>query len=223
MVTKISKLKSFGIFQDFAWNDLTTFKRKNLIYGLNYSGKTTLSKLFQNLEFKDKNRNFQGAEFEIITSQEDTNISHNQDDIENFGFEVKVFNAQYIKRIFTWDIPNSDFKPISFYLGDPSGELDKKIKYLNKQIEQLENIRDNRYQIRIDDFNDYTKSNGKFSVKAKEIIKNYLNNKLDQNQLNKATILKITNAIKGDLDKHILSEKDRDKTKEEAIAENTFE
>ena len=66
MITKISKLKGFGIFQDFTWNDLTTFKKKNLIYGLNYSGKTTLSKLFQNLEFKDKNRHFQGSEFEII-------------------------------------------------------------------------------------------------------------------------------------------------------------
>lgn len=223
MVTKISKLKSFGIFQDFTWNGLTKFKRKNLIYGLNYSGKTTLSKLFQNLEFKDKNRNFQGAEFEIITTQEDTNTSQNQNDIENFGFEVKVFNAQYIKRIFTWDIPNSDFKPISFYLGDPSGKLDKKIKHLNKQIEQLENIRDNRYQIRIDDFNDYTKSGGKFSVKAKEIRKNYLNNKLDQNKLNKGVIEQITNTIKDDLDKHILPEKVKDKIKEEAIAENTFE
>lgn len=223
MITKISKLKSFGIFQDFAWNGLNTFKRKNLIYGLNYSGKTTLSKLFQNLEFKDKNRNFQGAEFEIITTQEDTNKNHNQDDIENFGFDVKVFNAQYIKRIFTWDIPNSDFKPISFYLGDPSGELDKKIKHLNKQIGQLENIRDNRYQIRIDDFNDYTKQGGKFSAKAKDIRANYIDNKIDQNKLNKGIIEQITNAIKDNLDNHILSEKDKDKTKEEAIAENTFE
>ncbi|MDH7914617.1 AAA family ATPase [Winogradskyella sp. SYSU M77433] len=223
MITKISKLKSFGIFQDFAWNDLTTFKRKNLIYGLNYSGKTTLSKLFQNLEFKDKNRHFQEAEFEIITTKEDTNTSHNQDYIENFDFEVKVFNAQYIKRIFTWDIPNSDFKPISFYLGDPSGELAKKIKQLDKQITQLENIRDNRYQIRIDKFNNYTKSGGRFSAKAKDIRKNYLNNKLDQNELNKGVIEQITNAIKDDLNKHILSEKIKDKTKEEAVAENTFE
>ena len=56
MITKINKIKDFGIFQNFAWDGLDSFTKKNLIYGWNYSGKTTLSKLFQNLEFKDKNK-----------------------------------------------------------------------------------------------------------------------------------------------------------------------
>src|SRR5690554_2838402 len=187
MITKINRLKGFGIFEDFKWNGLGSFKKKNLIYGWNYSGKTTFSKLFQNLEFKDKNRNFQGAEFEIIITKEETSSSHSQDDIENFDFEVKVFNAEYIKRVFTWDIPNSDIEPISFYLGDPSGELDKKIKHLDRKVSQLKNIRDNRYLTIINDFDNYNKSNGKFSAKAKDIRENYLGNRLDQNKLHKGT------------------------------------
>jgi len=223
MINKINKLKKFGIYKNFSWNGLDDFKKKNLIYGWNYSGKTTLSKLFQNLEFKDKNKYFSGAEFNFTTENDKTEKNHTQNDLENFPYTVKVFNANYIKRVFTFDDPNSDFQPISFYLGDPSGELDSKIKNLDKKKSQLENIRDNRYQKIINDFNNYNKTNGKFSIKAKEIRENYLDNKLDQNKLNKAVVKRITDNVKTDLSKHILSDTNRDKTKLEAIAENTFE
>jgi wobble nucleotide-excising tRNase len=223
MINKINKLKGFGIYQDFSWNGLDNFKNKNLIYGWNYSGKTTLSKLFQNIEFRDKNKYFSGAEFSFTTEKDkvETNYTHN--DLENFPYVVKVFNANYIKRVFTFDEPNSDIQPISFYLGDPSGELDNKIKELDKKKTQLENIRDNRYQKVIDDFNNYNKTSGKFSKKAKDIRENYLDNKLDQNKLNKAIIEKIADNIKNDLSKNILSDTDRDKTKLKALAENTFD
>ena len=116
-----------------------------------------------------------------------------------------------------------DIEPISFYLGDPSGELVKKIKKLDKNKTQLENIRNNRYQKIINEFSNFNKANGKFSAKAKEIRENYLNNKLDQNQLNKGVIQQITDKVKDDLSKYILSDAERDKAKSEAIAENTFD
>jgi wobble nucleotide-excising tRNase len=222
MIVKINKLQNFGIFQNFSWDNLDDFKNKNLIYGWNYSGKTTLSKLFQNLEFKDKGKYFSGSEFNITTKKNNISTKYGQNDLENFPYDVKVFNTNYIKRIFTWDEPHSDIQPILFYLGDPSGNLDKQIKVLDKKKDQLENIRDNRYQKVINEFNNYNKSNGKFSTKAKEIRENYLDNKLDQNKLNKGVIRQITDNIKSDLSKHILSNTDRDKTKSEAIAENTF-
>jgi wobble nucleotide-excising tRNase len=223
MITKINKLKNFGIFQNFSWSDLDNFKKINLIYGWNYSGKTTLSKLFQILEFKDSDKYFEGSEFNITTEQNEVIANHNQSDLDSFPFAVKVFNTNYIKRIFTFDEPNSDIQPISFYLGDPSGELDKKIKKLDKKTNQLENIRDNRYQKIVEKFKNYNKASGKFSEKAKDIRENYLDNKLDQNKLNKAVIQQITYDVKTDLPKYILSASDKDKTKIEALAENTFE
>lgn len=223
MITKINKLKDFGIFQNLSWNGLDNFKKKNLIYGWNYSGKTTLSKLFQNLEFKEKDKYFSGSEFDITTEKEEASTNHSQNDLENFPYNVKVFNTNYIKRIFTWDNPQSDIQPISFYLGDPSGNLDKQIKVLDKKKDQLENIRDNRYQKVIDGFNNFDKSNGKFSAKAKEIRENYLDNQLDQNQLSKREIKLIVDRVKGDLSKNILSNTERDKTKTEATAVNTFD
>lgn len=223
MIKKINRLKKFGIYKDFSWNDLDNFKQKNLIYGWNYSGKTTLSKLFQSLEFRDKTKYFSNAEFSLTIEKNNTETIHTQDNLGNFPYDIKVFNANYIKRVFTFDLPNSDIQPISFYLGDPSGELDEKIKKLNKKISQLENIRDNRYQKTINQFSDYNKKNGKFTSKAKEIRENYLDNKLDQNNLNKAKVKQITDKIKSDLSKYILSETEKEKTKSKAITENTFE
>ena len=223
MITKINKLKDFGIFQNFSWNGLDDLKKKNLIYGWNYSGKTTLSKLFQVLEYGDKYRLFPGSEFDITTEKDGISTNYTQNDIENFPFNVKVFNTQYIKDVFISEDMDSDIEPISFYLGDPSGELVKKIKKLNKKKAQLEHIRDNRYQKRINEFSNFNKANGKFSAKAKDIRENYLDNKLDQNQLNKGVIQQITDQVKDDLVKHILSDADRDKAKSDAIAENTFD
>lgn len=223
MITKINKLKKFGIFENFSWNDLDNFKKKNLIYGWNYSGKTTLSKLFQGINHGEKHWIFPTSEFEITTEKEGVSTNYKKDDLENFPYDVKVFNSQYIKDVFISDDMDLDIQPISFYLGDTSGELDKKIKLLNKKKGQLENIRDNRYQKIINDFQNYNKTNGKFSAKAKDIRENYLDNKLDQNKLNKAIILQITEQVKGSLSTHILSESDKEKTKSEATTENTFE
>ena len=223
MITKINKLKKFGIFQNFSWNDLDNFKKKNLIYGWNYSGKTTLSKLFQGINHREKHWIFPTSEFEITTEKEGIITNYRKNDLENFPYDIKVFNSQYVKDVFISDDMDLDINPISFYLGDTSGELDKKIKYLNKKKKQLENIRDNRYQKTIDYFEDYNKPSGKFSAKAKEIRENYLDNKLDQNKLNKATILQLTEQVKGNLSSYILSKIDKEKTKSEAIAENIFE
>ena len=223
MITKINKLKNFGIFNVFTWNSLDNFKKKNLIYGWNYSGKTTLSKLFQGLEYRDKYRLFPASEFDLTTEKDGASTNHTQNDLENFPYDVKVLNTQYIKDVFISDDMDLDVEPISFYLGDPSGELVKKIKNLDKKREQLENIRDNRYQKIIDEFGNFNKASGKFSAKAKEIRENYLDNKLDQNKLNKAVIQQITDNVKNDLSKHILSDIDKDKTKSEAVAENIFD
>lgn len=53
MITKILKLKNFGIFHDFSWEiNLPEFKKFNLIYGWNRSGKTTISRIFTSCEKK---------------------------------------------------------------------------------------------------------------------------------------------------------------------------
>jgi wobble nucleotide-excising tRNase len=223
MIKKITKLKRFGIFQNYSWGAIDDFKHKDLIYGWNYSGKTTLSKLFQILEFKDKNKYFNGSEFEISIDDNGTEKQVNQDNLVTFPFFVKVFNSEYTKRIFTWDEPKSGFNPIAFYLGDPAGDLKTKIKKLEKINERLINLRDNKYKSIVDAFESYDKQGGKFTDKAKDIRDNYLQGIFDQNKLNKSHIKEIADVVKGNLVQHILSSTDRDTTKAEATALKKFD
>jgi len=44
MLGKIDRIRKFGIFDDFSGGNLQEFCDFNLIYGFNYSGKTTLSR-----------------------------------------------------------------------------------------------------------------------------------------------------------------------------------
>jgi len=220
VIKKISKLKDFGIFQNFTWNDLDDFKKKNLIYGWNYSGKTTLSKLFQVLEFKDKDKFFSGAEFQVDTEQ---NGNFTQSNVQDFPFIVKVFNTDYIKRIFTWDAPNSDIVPISFYLGDPAGDIIRKIKKLEKKNTRLEFIKTNKCESIVKSFRDYYKSAGKFSDKAKEIREDYLPRLLQSHEFNKSHFKAIADNVKNGLDSYILSEDEKEEIKHEALAQKTFE
>jgi wobble nucleotide-excising tRNase len=222
MITQLNKLKRFGIYQNYTWGEIDDFKKKNLVYGWNYSGKTTLSKLFQILEFKDKNRCFSGAEIEISVN-DGTTKTYNQDTLNSFPFAVKVFNSEYIKRIFTWDEPKSGFSPISFYLGDTAGGLKDKIKKLETINERLALLRENKYKPIIDTFENYNKTNGHFSRKAKDVRDNYLPGIFDPTTFDKGHFKTIVDKVKVNLDGFILSATERDITKREAQAENKFD
>lgn len=222
MITQINKLKYFGIYQNYTWGAIDDFKKKNLVYGWNYSGKTTLSKLFQVLEFKDKNRYFNKAEIEI-TVNDGTTKTFNQDTLHSFPFYVKVFNSEYIKRIFSWDEPKSGFSPISFYLGDTAGDLKKKIKKLETINERLDFLCEKKYKSIIVDFDNFNKTNGLFSRKAKEIRDNYLPGVFNPTTFDKGHFKSIVDEVKANLDDYILKDSERDTTKKEALAENKFE
>jgi len=126
MITKVNKIKDFGIFKNFTWDvSINPFKKQNLIYGWNYSGKTTFSKLFNNLDKKSK-IHFPTSEytFEIELNTE----TFTQEQLANFPYLIKVFNSFYVKNIFSWDKENSDgFEPILFYLGDEAGNIQPKL------------------------------------------------------------------------------------------------
>ena len=50
-ISRITRLRSCGVFRNFTWpSDLPEFGGYNLIYGWNWTGKTTLSRLFRDLE-----------------------------------------------------------------------------------------------------------------------------------------------------------------------------
>ena len=66
MIRRIQQIKAFGVFADYQWpSSLPEFKQFNLIYGWNYSGKTTLSRVFRCFEQKQPHVDFAGAQVQL--------------------------------------------------------------------------------------------------------------------------------------------------------------
>lgn len=102
MITKIKKLKNYGIFKDFNGEATRDFGKINLIYGWNGSGKSTLSKVFESLE---KRRNLQASvdpscEFSVALAE---NILTTEKNITQSTAAVRTFNAGFIKENIDWD------------------------------------------------------------------------------------------------------------------------
>ncbi|WP_108819575.1 AAA family ATPase [Pseudovibrio sp. Alg231-02] len=102
MYRKIDKVEKFGVFKNFSWDDSVIakgtepdeFKKLNVIYGRNYSGKTTLSRMFRAIELGNWPEKYDEASFAII---DDGGIHHQyskQAVIQNEN--VRVYNKDFV-------------------------------------------------------------------------------------------------------------------------------
>ena len=151
MITRISKLKNFGIFHNFIWKKTKppNFKKFNLIYGWNRSGKTTFSRVFSSCEKNctyDKDRFNQypeEGEFEIET---DDGTTVKSADVGTCILPIRVFNRDFIYDNISFD-PSNSCNPI-VYVSEEDIESKKRLKDLKSERkgldEKLEKIRKKR-------------------------------------------------------------------------------
>lgn len=129
MIKSIQRLRKFGVFQDFSKTaGLSDFREKNIIYGWNYSGKTTLSRLFATLGSRTPNVDFGAATFSILDQQ---NQSVTEATLSTCNKIIDVFNSDFIASNLSWT--GSDFQPI-LLLGKDAAEAEKKIAPLNDYL-----------------------------------------------------------------------------------------
>ena len=132
-ITKISKITNFAVFQNFEWDKsvknkagtVQEFKDINIFYGRNYSGKTTLSRIFRSFETGTVSDKYENPQFEI-TLEDNTKIT--QSDIkvrQNF----RVFNSDFIDENLSFiHDENGTVKPFAITLGGDNNALLTEIK-----------------------------------------------------------------------------------------------
>lgn len=125
-------IKKYGSYQDFVWrkdDDNFKFNKLNIIYGHNYSGKTTLSRIFQTLEKREHHNDYPDGDYDF-TFDDGTKI--NSCEINNFSLDyvVRVFNSDFIKENLGW-LHNRDgsIQPFAI-LGSDNIEIRDEIKTL---------------------------------------------------------------------------------------------
>lgn len=129
-------IKKYGSYQEFVWrkgDDKFKFNKLNIIYGHNYSGKTTLSRIFQTLEKRNQHNDYPDVDYDITF---DNGTKINSRDINNFSsdYVVRVFNSDFIKENLGW-LHNRDgsIQPFAILGSDNVGIRDE-IKELELEL-----------------------------------------------------------------------------------------
>ena len=142
MITKINKIKDFGVFKNFSGASLPEFKTFNLIYGWNYSGKTTLSRVFKCFEKGQVHEDYKSATFEFEGQ------SGKYDNLLRIKPNIKVFNSDFIKENLKWD--SDKIEPI-FILGKENIDLQEELSQkeialgiFTEELSDFENSKDEK-------------------------------------------------------------------------------
>lgn len=139
MISCITKIKDCSSFVDFRPSaDLPEFKRYNLIYGWNGSGKTSFSRVLRSFELGEnyytQPQRFPEFEFKLKNGN-----SIDQNDLTVFP-NIRVFNKDFIEdSVFCTGGP----KPI-FFLGKESKEDKEKITKIEGELLGLKKDRDSK-------------------------------------------------------------------------------
>jgi wobble nucleotide-excising tRNase len=131
MITKVNRIRDFGVFRNFSWQAaIPDFKQFNLIYGWNYSGKTTLSRVFRCFELAALHENYLAATFELEDGD-----GNKFDQAFTTPPVIRVFNSDFIRKNLQWE--NENIEPI-FMLGEENAELQTNLTNKKSEIETAE-------------------------------------------------------------------------------------
>lgn len=131
MIKKINAIKKIGVFDDFHWVDLPDLTVKNILYGWNYSGKTTLSRVFACMENKSLNSYYPEGEFNLELTNDEVHSNYTHSNISECAIIVRVFNEDFKEKNISWN--GQEFNPI-LLLGEESIETQAKIDELKAKL-----------------------------------------------------------------------------------------
>jgi len=123
MIKGIAKIKGLGVYENYTKPaGAQDFGVKNLIYGWNYSGKTTISRLFAQLESKALNHDLSGCSFTFETDGDPITEAN----FVQSNLTVRVFNSDFVRN--NLNFTGQSFKPI-LLLGKESEEAQQKLDH----------------------------------------------------------------------------------------------
>lgn len=136
-IKRINKATDFGSYLSFSWDTQNTedFKRYNLLYGWNYSGKTTLSRMFAFLQKPELPEPITGH-FEVTIEKPDGNTATIDSRSHQGALPVRVFNRDFVIANFEQE----HNAPAVHILGESVRHLRDEIKKRNKQIERQKTL-----------------------------------------------------------------------------------
>ena len=132
-IKRINSIKNVAVFQDFCWatsvrdggNNIAEFKKINILYGRNYSGKTTLSRIFRALETGLISDKYSSPEFQL--SFEGGSIV-TQNSLNTHDQVIRVFNEDFIKDNLRFIVDDEQAINAFAILGEDNTKLEEEIE-----------------------------------------------------------------------------------------------
>jgi wobble nucleotide-excising tRNase len=164
MIKKI-EIGNFGIFSNFSWDStLPEFKKHNLIYGWNYSGKSTFARILRCYEINKRHEDYEDAIFSIVDDT-GTIIGSTGEDLKKL-INIKVFCTDFVRDNLAQLVdPNTQNEPI-LILGEENVILQKE---LDDKKQQLIVLNDAQSQLKNNKIQFEVNIDNKLSEKAREV------------------------------------------------------
>ncbi|WP_297201575.1 AAA family ATPase [uncultured Pluralibacter sp.] len=181
---------SFGSFTDLSWknslkdagNNVQNFKRLNILYGRNYSGKTTLSRIFRALETGRIPHNYVDPNFTIRGDKGDVT----QVGLAGHGYDVRVYNRDFVSDNLSFLVNQTDGEIKTFAIvGEKNKEIEDAITAIQTRLGSVESKAGLRHELEAKKKErDRTKDNHKNASDALEgKLRSHANNKIKQNRI----------------------------------------
>ena len=234
MIKKFKTIKNLAVFNNFDWdktvrdkgNNKLEFKKLNIIYGRNYSGKTTLSRILRSFEKEIIDNKYKSCEFSIEHTEQGL-LDNNS--LNNCPYTIRVYNKDFISENLKWLYDHDgEIKPFAV-LGDKNVEIEKEIVKLESLLGsesdkkgirfELKNKSDELKRKKLSEKNKIEQLDDKLRKKANEEIKqnsiysdvNYNISKIKED-IKKIDFTSYVNLSSDDIDKKkdLLNEKNKE-------------
>lgn len=128
-----------GPFDNFDWdesvrdkgNNIVEIKKINILYGRNYSGKTTLSRILRAIEKRESPSKYVPFKFSI---QNTNGESISQDDLSESNKTIRVFNKDFVKENLQFIIDDEGEINSFAILGRENDEIKNQIDVLESEL-----------------------------------------------------------------------------------------
>lgn len=198
MITKFKSINNLAVFQNFAWdnslrdegNNIVSFKRINIFYGRNYSGKTTLSRIVRALELGDISDKYENPKFEVsIKDSPDCT----QNNLSSHRKKIRVFNEDFVKDNIRF-ITNSEESVIPFAIIGGNASIEAEIQTLKSELGSNEEGNESGFYLELKN----ASSTAYTAFEAYEIDNNLLIQKISTKALDRDTGIKYKSERFGD-------------------------
>lgn len=138
MIKKFVDIKNLGVFKDFEWDKHVldsqgkplVLQDINILFGRNYSGKTTLSRIIRAFETGSGLEKYEGGTFNFEMVD---NSTINERNFESIPYPIRVFNEDFVREnlLFT-DDPEQGVTPFAVLGGNV--EIEKEIQEVKGKL-----------------------------------------------------------------------------------------